>query len=243
MLTGPASWWWPFPASPGSAAAGCHRRTGCPSPALAPGHCRSPGAGRPAGTAGEGRGGGGQSSDTLNPTVPIACSTHGAGPCCGGCRCRCWGHCQTPPAVPGALTHLLVETKSIDLREHPAHAAVPPTHQDPEGGELLEEAQPGRGTGERGWGLCRDPARATPRRTGQRLPQVWATVHEVKDLGRVEELLELAQKLDALVVPALGVDEGQERAGAGRGAGGLPETCGEPKRMSPQPRLPPPQGC
>lgn len=68
-----------------------------------------------------------------------------------------------------------------------------------------------------------------------------APIHEVEDLGRVEELLELAQKLDALIVPALGVDEGQERAGAGRGAGGLPETCGEPKCVSPQPQLPPPR--
>lgn len=86
-----------------------------------------------------------------------------------------------------------------------------------------------------------DPTRASPGHPGQCSPQVWAPIHEVEDLGRVEELLELAQKLDTLVVPALGVDKGQERAGAGRGAGGLPETCGEPKHMSPQPQLPPPK--
>lgn len=59
--------------------------------------------------------------------------------------------------MPGAPAHLLVEAKGVDLGEHPAHAAVPPAHQDPEGGELLEEAQPGRWTGERGWGLCQAP--------------------------------------------------------------------------------------
>lgn len=78
-----------------------------------------------------------------------------------------------------------------------------------------------------------------PGQPGQRLPQVRAPVHEVEDLGRIEKLLELAQKLDTLVVPALGVDKGQERAGAGGGAGGLPETCSEPKHVSPQPHLPP----
>lgn len=69
--------------------------------------------------------------------------------------------------------------------------------------------------------------------SGRHLPQVWAPIHEVKDLGWVEELLEFAQKLDALVVPTLGVDKGQERTGAGRGAGGFPETCSEPKNVSP----------
>lgn len=85
------------------------------------------------------------------------------------------------------------------------------------------------------------PARATPGHTGQHLPQVRAPVHEVKDLGWVEELLELAQELDTLVVPTLGVDEGQERAGAGRGAGGLPETCSKPKCVRAPPQLPPPK--
>jgi len=64
-------------------------------------------------------------------------------------------------------------------------------------------------------GTHQDPTGATPGHPGQHLPQVRAPVHEVEDLGRVEELLELAQKFDALVVPTLGVDKGQERAGAG----------------------------
>lgn len=55
------------------------------------------------------------------------------------------------------------------------------------------------------------------------LPQVWPPIHQVKDLGRVEELLELAQEFDSLVVPTLRVDKGQQRAGTGGGAGGLPE--------------------
>lgn len=36
-------------------------------------------------------------------------------------------------------TCLFVERQSVDLREDPAHAAVTPTHQDPERVELLEE--------------------------------------------------------------------------------------------------------
>lgn len=64
-------------------------------------------------------------------------------------------------------------------------------------------------------GTHQDPTKAIPGCSGWLLPQVWAPIHEVKDLGWVEELLELAQELDALVVPALGVDKGQERAGAG----------------------------
>lgn len=55
------------------------------------------------------------------------------------------------------------------------------------------------------------------------LPEMRPPVHEVKDLGGVEQLFKAAQKLDALVVAALTVDEHQERAGAGRRAGGLPE--------------------
>lgn len=54
------------------------------------------------------------------------------------------------------------------------------------------------------------------------VPQLWASVHQVEHLGWVEELLELAEELHALVVPAFGVDEDQEGAGA-RGRGGLPE--------------------
>lgn len=50
LLTGPASWWWPFPASPGSAAAECHHHTGCPSPGPVPGHYQFPVAGHPADT-------------------------------------------------------------------------------------------------------------------------------------------------------------------------------------------------
>ena len=65
--------------------------------------------------------------------------------------------------MPGTPAHLLVEAKGVNLGEHPAHAAVPPAHQDPESGELLEEAQPGEGgTGERGWGLCQAPAGTPP---------------------------------------------------------------------------------
>lgn len=139
--------------------------------------------------------------------------------------------------MPGTPTHLLVEAKGINLREHPTHAAIPTTHQDSEGGELLEEAQPGSGARRQGLsavpGVHWDPTKAIPGCSGWCLPQVWPPVHEVKDLGWVEELLELAQKLDTLVVPTLGVDKGQERAGAGRGAGGFPETCSKPKHMSP----------
>lgn len=50
-LTGPASWWWLSPASPGSAAAERRRHRGLPSPALGPGRYLCPEAARPAGTA------------------------------------------------------------------------------------------------------------------------------------------------------------------------------------------------
>lgn len=79
--------------------------------------------------------------------------------CCRAHRSQCprawWGSWQQRdwgwlvPAMPGTPTHLLVEAQGIDLGEHPAHAAIPPAHQDPEGGELLEEAQPGAETGGR----------------------------------------------------------------------------------------------
>lgn len=49
-LTGPASWWWLSPASPGSAAAERRRHRGLPSPALGPGRYLFPEAARPAGT-------------------------------------------------------------------------------------------------------------------------------------------------------------------------------------------------
>lgn len=61
-------------------------------------------------------------------------------------------------------------------------------------------------------------------------PQLWATVHEVKDLRRVQELLKPAQELDALVVSALTVRQHQKRTGAGR-TGSLPEACREQGMM------------
>lgn len=46
------------------------------------------------------------------------------------------------------------------------------------------------------------------------VPELWTSVHQVKDLSRVEELLELAEKLHPLVVTAFGVAQDQERAAA-----------------------------
>lgn len=42
-------------------------------------------------------------------------------------------------------SHLLVQSQRVDFRQHPAHTAIPATHQDPKSGELLKEAQPGQG--------------------------------------------------------------------------------------------------
>lgn len=39
--------------------------------------------------------------------------------------------------------HLFVQRQRVDLRQHPAHAAVASAHQNPEGVKLLEETQPG----------------------------------------------------------------------------------------------------
>lgn len=47
------------------------------------------------------------------------------------------------------------------------------------------------------------------------VPELWATVHQVKDLSRVQELLELAEKLHPLVVAAFGVAQDQQRTAAG----------------------------
>lgn len=55
-------------------------------------------------------------------------------------------------------------------------------------------------------------------------PEVGPSVHQIKDLRRVQQLLEAPQELDPLIVSALGVDKHQQRAGAGRRAGRLPET-------------------
>lgn len=137
-------------------------------------------------------------------------------------RCPHRSRCPHCLRCPPATTHLLVQPQRIDLRQHPPHAAIATAHQDAESGELLEEAQPGK-RGQRGlWGPT-GLLQVTP--TYQHSPQVWASIHEVEDLGRVEELLEFAQELDALVVPTLGVDESQEGTGAGGGTGGLPEPC------------------
>lgn len=66
--------------------------------------------------------------------------------------------------MPGTPTHLLVEAKGINFREHPTYTAIPTTHQDSEGGELLEEAQAGGGgQGERDWVLCQVPTGILPR--------------------------------------------------------------------------------
>jgi len=61
-------------------------------------------------------------------------------------------------------------------------------------------------------------------------PQLWAAVHEVKDLRRVQKLPEPAQELDALVVTTLTVHQHQQRTRAGWN-GGLPKTCSEQGMM------------
>lgn len=55
-------------------------------------------------------------------------------------------------------------------------------------------------------------------------PQVRASVHQVKDLCRVQQLLEAPQELHALIVSTFRVDEHQQWTGAGRRTGRLPET-------------------
>lgn len=55
------------------------------------------------------------------------------------------------------------------------------------------------------------------------LPEVWSSVHEVKDLGRVQQLFESSEELHTLVVPTFGIDKDKQWACAGRRARGLPE--------------------
>lgn len=61
---------------------------------------------------------------------------------------------------------------------------------------------------------------------GQVSPQLWSSIHEVKDLCRVEQLFELAEELHALVITTLTVHQHQQRTGAGR-TRGFPETCSD----------------
>lgn len=56
-----------------------------------------------------------------------------------------------PPTPPPRCTHLFVQVEFIQLREHPAHAAVSPAHQDAKRHKLLEKAQ-AEGGGESGRG-------------------------------------------------------------------------------------------
>lgn len=52
---------------------------------------------------------------------------------------------------------------------------------------------------------------------------MWSSVHEVKDLGGVQQLFESSEELHTLVVPTFGIDKDQQWACAGRRARGLPE--------------------
>lgn len=66
------------------------------------------------------------------------------------------------------------------------------------------------------------PLRATKERERTSVPELRAAVHQVKDLSRIQELLELAEELHSLVVAALGVAQDQQWTAAGS-RGGLPE--------------------
>lgn len=55
------------------------------------------------------------------------------------------------------------------------------------------------------------------------LPEVWSSIHEVKDLGRVQQLFESSEELHTLVVATFRIDKDQQWACAGWRARGLPE--------------------
>lgn len=57
-------------------------------------------------------------------------------------------------------------------------------------------------------------------------PKVRPAVHQIKDLSRIEQLLEATQEFHSLVVTTFGVDKDQEGTGTWWGTGGLPETYG-----------------
>ena len=67
-------------------------------------------------------------------------------------------------------------------------------------------------------------------KTQRRVPELRSSVHQVKHLRRVQELLELAEELHPLVVSTFGVDQDQQRTGA-RCRGGLPEAWKEMNRV------------
>lgn len=79
-----------------------------------------------------------------------------------------------------------VHLELVDLGEDPTDGAVPAADEDAEGIKMPEEPE----------------AQARP------------AIHEVEDLGGIEQLLEASQELDALIVPGFGVDEDQERRAA-----------------------------
>lgn len=57
------------------------------------------------------------------------------------------------------------------------------------------------------------------------LPQVRSSIHQVKHLSRIEQLLEPAQELHTLIISTLTVHKHQQGAGARGGARRFPEPC------------------
>lgn len=122
-----------------------------------------------------------------------------------------------------------MQREHIDLRQHPANAAISSTHQDPEGIELLKQPQTATHTHTQRcelacqtycvllcFCLCASVCVS---------PQVRPSIHQVKHLRRVQQLLEAPQELHTLIVSTFRVNKDQQRTGAGRRTRRLPETC------------------
>lgn len=68
---------------------------------------------------------------------------------CGERRPRLQPRLPANANANSPASHLLVEAELVQLRQHPAHAAVSPAHQDPESHELLEKPESGGAGGGR----------------------------------------------------------------------------------------------
>lgn len=55
------------------------------------------------------------------------------------------------------------------------------------------------------------------------LPKMGSTIHKIKNLSWIQQLLETSQELYTLVIPALWINKHKQRASAGGGAGCFPE--------------------
>lgn len=100
-----------------------------------------------------------------------------------------------------------VHVKFVNLRQDPADGSIATANQDSEGIKVAKKSQsvPKEKVVSR-----LEPRRERKKKVDFNLPESRSAVHQIENLSRIEELLETAQKLDALIISRLGVDKDQE---------------------------------